>query len=98
MPNYLELGDKLPYGFVRLKKPLSFGEVRMNYLTAEELADKLRVRPRTVKDWARKNRIPAIRLGYKTVRFDPQAVAAAITGQAKEIPMSHPQQLAGEKI
>lgn len=38
-------------------------------LTAEELADRLKVSPRTVKEWARAGRIPEVRLSAKVRRF-----------------------------
>lgn len=39
-------------------------------LTAEELAGRLKIRPDTVKTWARQGRIPAMRLSPKVLRFD----------------------------
>ena len=47
-------------------------------LTAEELAAKLRVRPATVRDWARRGRIPTVRLTRKTVRYRLPAVVEAL--------------------
>jgi len=44
-------------------------------LTAEELAARLHVRPSTVREWARRRRIPAVRLSPKVVRF---SLAAAV--------------------
>lgn len=51
-------------------------------LTAEELATRLRVRPGTIRVWARRGRIPSVRLSPKVVRFDFGAVimAAGATG------------------
>lgn len=49
-------------------------------LTATELAERLKVRPETVKVWAREGRIPAVRLSPKVLRFDPVAVLAALNG------------------
>ncbi len=47
-------------------------------LTAVELATKIGVRPDTVKLWARKGMIPAIRISPKVIRFDLSAVLAAL--------------------
>jgi excisionase family DNA binding protein len=47
-------------------------------LTAEEMAEVLNVRPSTVLLWARRNRIPAVRLSPKVVRFNKSAVLAAV--------------------
>jgi len=48
-------------------------------LTAEELADRLRVKPTTVKTWARDGLIPVCRLTPKVVRFNFEAVVKAMT-------------------
>ena len=48
-------------------------------LTADEVAEKLRVRPDTVRGWAREGKIPSIRLSHKVVRFDGDAVVQALT-------------------
>jgi excisionase family DNA binding protein len=46
-------------------------------LTAEEVADRLRVNPDTVAVWARRRRIPALRLSRKVIRFRlPEVIAA----------------------
>lgn len=47
--------------------------------TAEELANRLRVRPDTVRNWARRGLIPAVRLSPKVIRFDLAAVVEATT-------------------
>ena len=39
-------------------------------LTAKELAERLRVRPSTIRLWAREGLIPAVRVGAKIIRFD----------------------------
>ena len=49
-----------------------------NLLTAEKMAEILNVRPSTVLFWARRNRIPAVRLSPKIVRFNKAAVLAAV--------------------
>ena len=51
-------------------------------LTADEMAQRLRVRPATVKTWARSGRIPTVRLSPKVIRYDAEAVVAALTAQA----------------
>ena len=53
-------------------------------LTAEELAERLRVRPNTVKAWARDGRIPAIRLSPKIIRFDLDEVVEALRRRTAE--------------
>ncbi len=47
-------------------------------VTAGEMADRLRVRPLTLQKWARDGRIPAVRITPKVIRFDPEAVIAAL--------------------
>ena len=39
-------------------------------LTTQELADKLCVRPCTIRDWARAGKIPEIKISPKVRRFD----------------------------
>ncbi len=51
-------------------------------LTAEELAERLHVRPSTVREWARRGRIPTVRLSAKVVRYDLSAVVESV-GQAR---------------
>ena len=54
-------------------------------LTADEVADRLQVRPSTVKRWARQGRIPTVRLTPKVVRYELAAVVEAMTnGQEPE--------------
>ncbi len=47
-------------------------------LTAEELAERLRVRPNTVKVWARRGLIPSVHVTPKVVRFDAAEVVRAL--------------------
>lgn len=47
-------------------------------LTAEEVGERVRVSPDTVKEWARAGRVPCYRLGRKTIRFDLAEVIAAL--------------------
>jgi len=48
-------------------------------LTAEELADRLRLRPGTVRRWSRRGRIPVVKLSPKVIRYDFLAVIDALT-------------------
>jgi len=41
-----------------------------DFLTAKELAARLKVKPSTVREWMRQGVIPAIKLTPKVVRFD----------------------------
>lgn len=50
-------------------------------LTAQEVAQKLRVRPNTVKAWAREGIIPRVRLSHKVVRYDYDAVVRSLTAR-----------------
>jgi excisionase family DNA binding protein len=47
-------------------------------LTVDQLAERLRLRPHTVRAWARRGRIPVIRLSHKVVRFSWSAVLAVL--------------------
>ena len=47
-------------------------------MTADEVAEKLRVRPGTVRGWAREGLIPVIRLTSKVVRFDLEKVVESL--------------------
>ena len=48
------------------------------FLTAAEIAGRLRISPRTVVDWANKGIIPCMRPSPKVLRFDPDVVAEAL--------------------
>lgn len=48
-------------------------------LTADDMADRLRVRPSTIRRWARDGRIPKVQLTPKVVRYDFAAVVRAMT-------------------
>ena len=52
-------------------------------LTAGELAVRLKVRPETVRAWARSGRIPVIRFSRKVLRFDIEAVRCAIVERGR---------------
>ncbi len=47
-------------------------------LTAEQLADRLAVKPRTVREWFRAGLIPATRLSPKVIRYSLDDVVAAL--------------------
>jgi len=47
-------------------------------VSARELAAMLGVTTNTIRGWARSGRIPCLRVGRKTLRFDRGAVLAAI--------------------
>jgi excisionase family DNA binding protein len=51
-------------------------------LTAAQLAERLKVRPSTVREWAKTGRIPEIRISAKVRRFDAVEVDAALRRQA----------------
>jgi excisionase family DNA binding protein len=56
------------------------------WMTAQELATRLRVTPETVRAWGRLGRIPALRLSPKVVRYNARAVFAALaSGQSKGV-------------
>ena len=47
-------------------------------LTVDQLAERLHVGPRTVQLWARRKRIPSIKISAKVVRFAWTAVMTAL--------------------
>ena len=47
-------------------------------LTGQELAERLRVSPSTIREWAREGRIPEVRISGKVRRFDFAEVLAVI--------------------
>ncbi|TNE92530.1 MAG: DNA-binding protein [Deltaproteobacteria bacterium] len=49
---------------------------RLELLTAEEVAQILRVKTRTVYDLVRNHELPALRLGDRCLRFRPSAIEA----------------------
>jgi len=48
------------------------------FLTAAELAERLRVRPGTIRAWGRAGRIPMVRFSRRVLRFDFEDVVAAL--------------------
>ena len=66
----------------RVVRPvLSHSEVRFmeeDLLTAEQLADRLGVKPGTIRNWFRAGLIPAIRLSPKVIRFNLVEVVGSL--------------------
>jgi excisionase family DNA binding protein len=58
--------------------------VEMELLTVCQLAERLHVRPRTVQLWARRGRIPAVRVSAKIIRFDWQAVVSTLRHRTEQ--------------
>ena len=58
-------------------------------LTAEQLAARLSVKPRTVKAWLQAGLIPATRLTSKVIRFDLDDVVAALKSRQDAKGASH---------
>jgi excisionase family DNA binding protein len=54
----------------------------MQTVNARELAGQYNVAPTTIRKWARQRVIPSLRPTNRTVRFDPEAVAAALEQKA----------------
>lgn len=55
-------------------------QARKPFYRARELAELLGVSPWTVYSWARKGTIPALRATDRILRFDADAVIAALEG------------------
>jgi excisionase family DNA binding protein len=49
------------------------------YVTCKQLAAMLGVKPDTVRHWAKSGLVPYLRVGEQTLRFDPEAVIAALS-------------------
>ncbi|MBL8860699.1 MAG: helix-turn-helix domain-containing protein [Planctomycetes bacterium] len=58
--------------------------------TTAEVAERLRLSPGTVRRWANAGRIPATRCGARYMRFDLEAVLAALAGKRGEVPHAAP--------
>lgn len=54
----------------------------MKLLTLNEVAELLRVHRKTVMSWVSANKLPAVRLGNRTIRFDEAEVMKMLKGQA----------------
>jgi len=53
-------------------------------LTIKELAERLKLKPRTVRLWWRKGLLPGISIGHRFVRFDIAEVIEALKKQGAE--------------
>jgi excisionase family DNA binding protein len=51
-------------------------------MTAAEVAQRFNVHPETIRRWARKGELPAVRVNRKVVRYRPSDVEALLSGQA----------------
>lgn len=59
-------------------------------LTAQELARVLKLNPQTLYRLARRGVLPAIRIGKKSLRFDPAQVRNALQAQTKPLALVAP--------
>ena len=50
-------------------------------LTTDQLAERLHVKARTVQEWSRTGRIPAVRISAKVVRYDWCEIMKALRSQ-----------------
>ena len=50
----------------------------MTLLTIDDMARKFDVKPRTIKEWVRKKKLPAIRMSARTIRFDEEQVRESL--------------------
>jgi excisionase family DNA binding protein len=55
-----------------------------NYLSRQELAEKLNVSPNTIANWENRGRIPSLRFG-SVVRYDFHAVVEALNKHKKRL-------------
>ena len=63
-----------------------FGGLVMDegFITVDELAKRLRLKPCTVRRWANKGFIPAVRITPKVLRFDAADVERALMEHAEK--------------
>ena len=64
----------------RIMKPL----LERKFVSATELAKVLGVHRSTIQKWAASGEIPCVRLGARTVRFDPEEVQRAVDGRREK--------------
>lgn len=53
-----------------------------NLITAEQLAERLSLRPGTIRRWTQAGIIPCLRLSGKVIRFDPVEVEQTLKDRA----------------
>jgi excisionase family DNA binding protein len=53
-------------------------------LTTKDVADLLRLKPRAVQRLVKRGKLPVIRIGEKTLRFDPAELDRVITQRSQE--------------
>jgi excisionase family DNA binding protein len=51
------------------------------YLTVEEVAARWRINPGTVRQWIQRRGLPAVRIGGRHLRIDPQALEEWLRAQ-----------------
>jgi predicted site-specific integrase-resolvase len=54
----------------------------VEFMIAEEVAERLRVRPATIRLWSRRGRILSKRLARSIVRFNPTETMAALGSES----------------
>ena len=54
----------------------------LKLLTTRELAKRLRVSPETIREWSKRGSIPSFRLSAKAIRYDLDAVLAALSANS----------------
>ena len=54
------------------------GLITRRLVTADEVAEYLQVKRRTVVLWAMQRRIPSVRMGARTIRYNMEAVLNAL--------------------
>ena len=53
-------------------------------LTAEEIAEKLKITPSTITMWGRQRKIPRVKVSHKIIRYDLEAVQNALLKMAED--------------
>jgi excisionase family DNA binding protein len=59
------------------------GGIAASFLTARELAERLRISPAAVLRWAARGDVPSFKFPGGAVRFDPAAIDAWLAGRAR---------------
>jgi DNA binding domain, excisionase family len=60
-----------------------------NLLTIDQLAEKVNMKPRTVKGWVSKRVVPFIKMPGGDIRFDPEKIESWLTNRTIK-PTSRP--------